>query len=59
LPSFSLVREWPLSGGLILLRHKARRVFRVKLRAQHGHLGSVRAMATTSLRCRVAIELGT
>ena len=44
---------------LILLHHKAWRVARVKLRAQHGHLGSVRAIATASLRWMVAIELGT
>ena len=52
----ALAEKW---GGLVLLRHRAGRVFRVKLRAQHGHLGRVRVMATTSLRWRVAIELGT
>ena len=45
--------------ALILLCHKACRIARVKLRAQHGHLGSVRAIATASLRWMVAIELGT
>ena len=47
------------NGGLILLRHRARRLFRVKLRAQCGHRGSVRAIATINLRWTVAIELGT
>jgi hypothetical protein len=44
---------------LILLCHKLRRVFRVKRRAQHGHRGRVRAIATINIRCTVAIELGT
>src|SRR6202049_4769328 len=44
---------------LILLRHKLRRVFRVKRRAQQGHRGRVLAIATINMRCTVAIELGT
>ena len=44
--------------ALILLRHNAWRTFRLKLRAQQGQRGSSRAIATTSLRCKVAIELG-
>ena len=45
---------------LILLRHKARRLFLVlNRRAQHGHRGSALAMATINLRWRVAIEFGT
>jgi hypothetical protein len=34
-------------------------VFRVKRRAQQGHRGSKRAIATTNMRCMVAIEFGT
>src|SRR5262249_7976467 len=44
---------------LVLLRHRARRGFCVKLGAQHGHRGRARAMATASLRWSVAIESGT
>jgi len=44
---------------LARLCHKARRLLRVRLRAQHGHRGRVRAIATISLRWSVAIELGT
>jgi hypothetical protein len=43
---------------LVLLCHKLRRGFRVKRRAQQGHRGSIRAMATINIRCTVAIELG-
>ena len=35
---------------LILLCHRTRRIFRVKRRVQHGQRGSVRAIATSSLR---------
>lgn len=45
-------------GRIVLLRHNSWRHFRVKLRAQQGQRGSIRAIATTSLRCKVAIELG-
>ena len=45
-----------LRGGV---SHKACRLVRMKLRAQHGRLGSVRAIATASLRWMVVIELGT
>jgi len=38
-----------LHTHLILLRHRTRRIFRVKLRAQHGQRGRVRAIATSSL----------
>jgi hypothetical protein len=59
--------EWsatPVRGGwlgeacLVLLCHKLRRMFRGNLRAQHGHRGSIRAIATTILQWTVAIELG-
>src|ERR1700689_4379436 len=43
---------------LVLLCHKLRRMFRGNLRAQHGHRGSIRAIATTILQWTVAIELG-
>src|ERR1700758_1172847 len=44
---------------LVLLHHKAWRGFRLNWRAQHGHRGRVRAIATANLRWSVAIELGT
>jgi hypothetical protein len=44
---------------LVLLCHKLRRIFCGGLRAQHGHRGSLRAIATTIARWTVAIELGT
>jgi hypothetical protein len=37
-------------GRLVLLCHRTRRIFRVKRRVQHGQRGSVRAIATSSLR---------
>ena len=48
-----------LNGELILLRYRMRRGLRGKRRAQHGQRDSIRAMATTSIRCMVAIEFGT
>jgi hypothetical protein len=49
-----------IGKGLILLRHRARRLVRANLRAQHGHRGSrLRPIATANLRCSVAIESGT
>jgi hypothetical protein len=44
---------------LVLLCHKLRRIFCGGLRAQHGHRGSLRAIATTIAQWTVAIELGT
>jgi hypothetical protein len=35
---------------LVLLCQRTRRIFRVKRRVQHGQRGSVRAIATSSLR---------
>jgi len=46
--------------ALVLLRHKLPLLRSCLLAlAQHGHLGSVRAIATASLRWMVVIELGT
>jgi hypothetical protein len=39
-----------LTDLLVLLCHRTRRIFRVKRRVQHGQRGSVRAIATSSLR---------
>src|ERR1700674_4030093 len=58
-PSIRARTSATLSMLLILLSHKLRRGFRVKLRAQHGHRGRVRAIATINIRWTVAIELGT
>jgi hypothetical protein len=44
--------------SLVLLCHKLRRMFRGNLRAQHGHRGSIRAIATTILQWTVAIGAG-
>jgi putative tryptophan/tyrosine transport system substrate-binding protein len=40
------LREYAQSGGLIVLCHKMRRAFFLNLLAQHGHLGSLLAIAT-------------
>ena len=39
-----------MAEDLVLLCHRTRRIFRVKRRVQHGQRGSVRAIATSSLR---------